>query len=143
MAPNRYSLTHFCVGIMRALWVRRPAIFCVLLKSNVIGQSDVFCWIVSKLRLGERTGLSFTRFRRACPGLERTSESYAVFPFNILFSRESPGAIPAKIRASGAMILVACHLYPQPGTSPTEDFAIKTQSLVNVMPYALHISNAT
>ena len=53
--------------------------------------------------------------------------SYPAFLFNTLFSRESPPAIPAKIGARGAMGLVACHLHPRSGTSPTEDFGVKAQ----------------
>ena len=77
--------------------------------------------------LKERTAL-YKRFRRAFPGLERTSESYTVLPFNILFSRESPPAIPAKIDARRAMILVACHLHPRSGTSQTEELVDKAQA---------------
>ena len=65
-------------------------------------------------------------------------ESYTVFPFNTLSSRESPEAIPAKIRARVAMILVACHLYPRSGTSPAEDVVDKTQACGNLLNRKLH-----
>ena len=58
-------------------------------------------------------------------------------PFNTLFSRESPEAIPAKIGAWVTVILVACHLYPRSGTSPTEDFCDKAHVCGLIKLYVL------
>ena len=99
----------------------------------------------ASVRLGECTASS-KRCRRACSGPERISEGYTALPFNTQFSRESPEAIPAKIRARVAMVSVACHLYPRSGTSPTKEFTIKTRSLSNLKlcifkhPYGLPMS---
>ena len=49
---------------------------------------------------GERTAL-FTRFRRACPGSERTIDGYIELPIMPPFPRESPLAIPGEMGASG------------------------------------------
>ena len=82
-----------------------------------------FCGVKQFLLGGLSKNLQL--YRNASVGLvpvrSEQVASYTVLPSNTLFSRESPPAIPAKIRARGAIVLVACHLYPRSGTSPTED----------------------
>ena len=51
---------------------------------------------ISSTLLGERTDL-ITRFRRACPGSERTSDGYIELPIMPPFPRESPEAIPGEM----------------------------------------------
>ena len=80
-------------------------------------------------------------YRNASAGLAPVRSepvaSYPALPFNTLFSRESPEAIPAKIGAWVAVILVACHLYPRSGTSPTEDFSDKAHVCGTIKLYDL------
>ena len=64
--------------------------------------------------LGERTAL-ITRFRRACPGSERTSDGYIERPIIPPYPRESPKAIPAEMGASGQRQFGSCQLCPRPG----------------------------
>ena len=63
---------------------------------------------------GESTAL-ILRFRRACPGSERTSDGYIELPVMPPFPRESPEAIPGEMGASGGRWFGSCHLYPRPG----------------------------
>ena len=71
--------------------------------------------------LGERPAL-VTRFRRACPGSERTSDSYIERPIIPPFPRESPKAIPAEMGASWQRRFGSCQLYPRPGQAQRKIF---------------------
>ena len=62
-------------------------------------------------RMGDRPAL-ITRFRRACPGSERTSDGYIERPFIPPFPRESPSAIPEEMGASASGGLVAASCIP-------------------------------
>ena len=80
-------------------------------------------------RLGRKENVQL--FRHASVGLvpvrSEQVKATTALPFNTLVSRESPLAIPAKLGAWVAVILVACHLYPRPGTSPTEYFTVLSE----------------
>ena len=60
--------------------------------------------------LRQRTAL-ITRFRRACPGSERTSDGYIERP---IISPFSPKAKTAKTGTSGQRQFGSCQLYPRP-----------------------------
>ena len=68
--------------------------------------------VYASVGLSERTAL-ITRFRRACPGSERTSDGYIerpIIPPLAPFPRESPSAIPAEMGrvASGSLVAATC-----------------------------------
>ena len=89
--------------------------------------------VYASVGFGERTAL-ITRFRRACPGSERTSDGSIERPIIPPFPRESAKANPAEMGrvASGSLVAASC--IPdrdKPGTSPAEDFAVKSLHLPN------------
>ena len=76
--------------------------------------------------LGERPAI-LTRFRRACPGSERTSGGYIERPITPIL----PGIAFGDSGENGGRRFGSCHLNPRSGTSPAEDKCTKTQPCQN------------